>query len=99
MEGLLRFLAPFLLLLGILLVVSGGALALIFGRIAYQMLYTPQDIPILTFVLGHVPANIATSSLKGTVGSQSFEVLMPEALTIYGFTFLVFIGFGLLLAV
>ena len=99
MENLLRVLAPLLLVIGVVLIVSGGVLALLYGHVAYQLLYTPQNVPILTYIMGHVPADIGNSSFKGTINGQSFELFLPETLTIYGTIFLMFVGFGLLLAI
>ena len=90
---------PLLLLLGVVLIVSGAVMALVFAHLAYQIVYTPQNIPVLTYILGHIPANIEPSSFKGTINNQTFEVFIPESLTIYSFTFLMFVGFGLLLGI
>jgi hypothetical protein len=98
-ENSLRVLAPLLLALGIVLIVSGAVLALIFGHVAWQIIYAPEKVPVLEYILGHVPANLAPSSLKGSIAGQPFDIALPEAFTVYGTTLLMFIGFGMLLSV
>ena len=99
MEFSLKVLAPLLLVIGIVLIVSGAILTLLYGHVAYQILYTPQNVPVLTYVLGHIPATIPVSSIKGTMGTTPFEIVLPETFTMYGFAFLMFIAFGLLLSI
>lgn len=99
MEFSLKVLAPLLLVIGIVLIVTGAILTLLYGHVAYQILYTPQNVPVLAYVLGHVPATIPVSSIKGTMGTTPFEITLPETFTMYSFTFLMFIGFGLLLSI
>ena len=99
MENSLRILAPLLLVIGIILIVSGAVLTMLYGHVAYQILYTPQNVPILSYVLGHIPETIPVSSIKGTMGTTPFEIVLPETFTMYSFTFLMFIGFGILLSI
>lgn len=99
MEFSLSVLAPFLLVIGIILIISGAVLAMIYGHVAYQIIYTPQNVPVLNYILGHVPATIPVSSIKGTMGTTPFEIVLPETFTMYSFTFLLFIGFGILLSI
>jgi hypothetical protein len=98
-EALLKTLAPVLLLVGIVLIIGGAALAMAYARVAYQVLYEPENIPVLNYLLGHISANYEAPSVKGVYGGQAFDILLPQALMTYGFTFLMFVGFGLLLNV
>jgi len=84
--------APFMLLLSLILVVGGAALMMYFGYMIYELLMTPEKSHFLNYILQQLPApNDPTYKINGVFDGKQFEMALPSNLLMYGRYVLAFI--------
>lgn len=86
-------------LVGIAMISVGLALTCLIGYTAYQIIETPQDVELITYVFEKIPRNVddmvinitAKDDMSGTTQKQS--VSLPKEVTIFGVALLALMAF------
>ncbi|MEZ0262663.1 MAG: hypothetical protein ACAH80_16785 [Alphaproteobacteria bacterium] len=100
MSNIVRALAPLLSVIAILMIVAGAALAGCFGYAAWQVLYHPEKVTTLTYILGNISSQADMPALTATLPTgQTAEYRISPAIKMFGLAYLFIAGLGLLVSV
>jgi len=87
-----------LVCLGLLLIAAGAGLALCFGYVAYQTLFAPEKVALITYLMQKVATTsdvpLFTANMDGRVATYHIS----DSLKIYGLVLLFLAGFRVLIA-
>lgn len=96
LTGMIERIAPFMLLLSVVMVVSGAGFLLFFGYTIYQLLVTPDQVVFLNYLLAHMPPpSTSVYTINGISAGKEFTVNIPTDLFGYGRYVLAFLIFGI----
>lgn len=89
---------PLLLFLAIVMILCGSALALGFGYAAWQVLYHPEKVSIVTYIIGEIASTQETPALTATVNGQKAVYNLSTSMKAFGLCYLFITGLSLLIS-
>lgn len=93
-----KALSPVLMLIGMVMILGGTGLALCFGYVAYEVLYEPQKIKIVGFLLENIAEASNTPSVTGNVDGHPVTYNISTPMKAFGLCYLFIMGFSVLIS-
>lgn len=90
---------PLLLLLAIIMIFTGSILALGFGYAAWQVLYHPEKVSMVTYLINEVAATQDVPALTATVDGRVAEYKLSRSMKAFGLCYLFITGIGILVSI
>ena len=99
MNQALKAFQPLLVLIAILMILSGAALALCYGYAAWQVLYKPEKVTVLTYILQNIADTTNVPAMTATVEGKTAVYNISPSVKMYGLCYLFIAGMGMLISV
>jgi len=88
------------MLIAIVMILSGAALALCFGYAGWQVLYHPEQVDALKYILGNISSTADMPALTATMpDGKLVEYKLSPQVKMFGLTFLFITGMGMLITI
>lgn len=92
-------LKPLLMLVALLLIAGGAALALCFGYAAWQVLYHPEKVDTLTYILGNLAKQKDVPAMTMVVDGRVGEYRISAPMKMFGLAYLFIAGLAMLVSI
>lgn len=86
-----------LVCIGILLIVSGAGLALCFGYVAYEALFQPEKVAVITMLMQKIVSTTDAPVLTANIDGKVATYHIADSLKVYALCMIFIFGFGLLI--
>lgn len=90
---------PLLLLLAVIMIFTGSVLALGFGYAAWQVLYHPEKVSMVTYLINEIAATQDVPALTATVDGRVAEYKLSRSMKAFGLCYLFIVGVGILVSI
>lgn len=92
-------LKPLLMFVALLLIAGGAALALCFGYAAWQVLYHPEKVDTLTYILGNIAQQKDVPAMTMVVDGRVGEYRLSAPMKMFGLAYLFIAGLAMLVSI
>lgn len=92
-------LKPLLMLVALLLIAGGAGLALCFGYAAWQVLYHPEKVDTLTYILGNLAQQKDVPAMTMVVDGRVGEYRISAPMKVFGLAYLFIAGLAMLVSI
>ncbi|MDI1226958.1 MAG: hypothetical protein PSY14_04655 [bacterium] len=92
-------LKPLLMLVALVLIAGGAALALCFGYAAWQVLYHPEKVDTLTYILGNMAQQKDVPAMTMMVDGRVGEYRISAPMKMFGLAYLFIAGLAMLVSI
>lgn len=92
-------LKPLLMLVAMILILGGAGLAICFGYAAWQVLYHPEKVDILSYILGNLAAQKDVPAMTMMVDGRVGEYRISAPMKVFGLAYLFIAGLAMLVSI
>lgn len=94
MNPALKAFAPLLLILAVVLVAGGAFLSICFGYAAWQVLFKPQNVTMLTYILQNIADTTEIPAMTATIDGRTATYVISKPIRMFGLCYLFIVGLG-----
>jgi hypothetical protein len=92
-------LKPLLMIVALLLIAGGAGLALCFGYAAWQVLYHPEKVDTLAYILGNIAQQKDVPAMTMMVDGRVGEYRISAPMKTFGLAYLFIAGLAMLVSI
>lgn len=92
-------LKPLLMLVALILILGGASLALCFGYAAWQVLYYPEKVDTLSYILGNLARQKDVPAMTMIVDGRVGEYRISAPMKVFGLAYLFIAGLAMLVSI
>ncbi|HYD19245.1 MAG TPA: hypothetical protein VEF76_12285 [Patescibacteria group bacterium] len=92
-------LKPLLMLVAVVLILGGAGLALCFGYAAWQVLYHPEKVEVVSYVLNNIATQQESPAVTMHIDGRVGQYMLSPKIKAFGLAYLFIVGLGLLVSI